>query len=108
MVIRVSFLWVDGMALWPFVLVKEAVTDPCLINHERIHLRQQLELGLIIFYIWYFAEYLIRRIQYKNHYRAYRNISFEREAFAHDHNLRYRQQRRWFAFIHYLRAAKPY
>ena len=102
MIVHISFLWVDGMALWPFVLVRQAKPDAFLLNHERIHLRQQLELGIIPFYIWYAVEYLIRRWQYKNHYKAYRNISFEREAFTNDHNLTYREQRSWYSFAKYL------
>lgn len=103
MIVHISFLWVDGMALWPFVLVRRAQPDAFLLNHERIHLRQQLELGVIPFYIWYAVEYIIRRWQYKDHYKAYRNISFEREAFTNDHNLTYRQQRLWYSFVKYLR-----
>lgn len=96
------FLWVDGMTLWPFVLVRRPQPPAFLINHERIHLRQQLELGLVVFYVWYFLEYLYRRFQYKDHYIAYRNISFEREAFANDRNMAYLSTRKWFAFWRYV------
>ena len=106
MIVQISFLWVEGMALWPFVLVRQAKPNVYLLNHERIHLRQQLELGLLPFYIWYGVEYLIRRLQYKDHYKAYCNISFEREAYANDHNLTYRQYRPWYAFVKYLKGVK--
>lgn len=101
--LNVSFLWVEGMALFPFILVR---INPCsrfLINHEQIHLRQQVELGLIVFYIWYFAEYLIRLIQYKKHYLAYLHISFEREAYQHQADLDYLKKRRLWAFWGYLK-----
>ncbi|SOD98659.1 hypothetical protein [Spirosoma fluviale] len=106
-VIRISSLGPDGMALFPFILVKHPKPGPALLNHERIHLRQQAELGIIPFYLWYFIEYLIRRLQYRHHYWAYRNISFEREAFANEHDLQYLQSRRWWSFWSYLTKNNP-
>lgn len=103
-VVRVPFLWVDGMALFPFVLVRQPNPSAVLLNHERIHLRQQMELGILPFYIWYFIEYGIRRIQHHDHYLAYRNISFEREAFAHDMDLAYLSKRPGYNFWRYRQA----
>jgi len=97
-----SFLWVEAIALFPFILVKRKGPGNVLINHECIHLRQQLEMGLILFYIWYFVEYLIRFLQYKNHYLAYLHISFEQEAYGNEGNLNYLGQRRFWAFWKYL------
>ena len=37
---------------------------------------------IMLFYVWYVIEYIIRLLLYRNHYRAYRNIVFEREAVA--------------------------
>lgn len=90
-----------GMALFPFILVRGKASE-ILINHEAIHLRQQLELGILPFYAWYLLEYLVRRIQYKNHYLAYRNISFEREAFQNEENLLYLGKRNVWRFVKYL------
>ncbi len=104
--IHVPFLRVNGMALFPFVLVQRPNPSPRLLNHERIHLRQQLELGIGAFYGWYLAEYLYRRWQLGNHDAAYRAISFEREAYANDHNLNYLGTRPWFAFWPYRRATQ--
>ena len=101
-IIHVASLGPDGMALFPFILVRHRNPGPTLINHERIHLRQQLELGVVPFYLWYVAEYLIRRIQYRDHYTAYRHICFEREAFANDQNLTYLSTRPYWTFRHYL------
>ncbi len=101
-IVCIPSLGPDGMALFPFILVRQPNPGPVLLNHERIHLRQQAELGILPFYLWYVVEYLIRRLRYGDHYTAYRNISFEREAFANDMNLVYLKQRRWWAFWHYL------
>ena len=92
------------MALFPFILVrdKELRLDKRLINHEKIHLRQQLELLVFPFYLWYLVEYFIRLIQYKNAHQAYINISFEREAYENDEDLAYLKNRKWFGFLRYV------
>ncbi|TDE18586.1 hypothetical protein [Dyadobacter psychrotolerans] len=101
-VLNVSFLWVEAMALFPFVLVKRKKPGTVLINHECIHLRQQLEMGLILFYIWYLAEYLIRLIRYRRHYLAYLHISFEQEAYRNEANSEYLRSRKFWSFLKYV------
>lgn len=76
-------------------------SDMILVNHEKIHFRQQLELLIIPFYILYVLNYLINLIKYKNHDQAYFHIVFEKEAYACDRNLAYLQQRRLFSWIKY-------
>lgn len=100
--LNISFLWVEGMAFFPFILLRHKSPSRYLLNHERIHLKQQLELGLIIFYLWYLAEYLIRLAQYRKHYLAYLHISFEQEAYTHERDLGYLGRRRFFAWWKYL------
>jgi hypothetical protein len=65
-------------------------------------LRQQLELLVIPFFIWYFIEYLFRLIQYKKADLAYRNISFEREAYANEKDLEYLKNRPLFKSLDFL------
>ncbi|MDQ1164454.1 hypothetical protein [Flavobacterium sp. SORGH_AS_0622] len=93
-----------GMAVFPFILIKYDFdkSNAVFVNHEKIHLKQQLELLIILFFIWYLFEYLIRLIQYKNAALAYRNISFEREAYAKETELDYLKQRSFFQFLHYI------
>lgn len=93
-----------GLAVFPFVFLKYSIDKENLvfINHERIHLRQQLELLIIPFFIWYFLEYLVRLIQYKNFDLAYRNICFEREAYANERNLDFLKQRSFLNFLKFL------
>jgi hypothetical protein len=76
-------------------------TDEVLINHERIHHRQQIELLILPFYILYISLYLYHLIRLKNHYRAYRAIIFEREAFSMDSDLGYLKRRKWWGFMKY-------
>ncbi len=93
-----------GLSLWPFIILKSDAlkTDIVLINHEKIHLKQQLELLVVVFYVTYFIEWIIRSLYFMNFYRGYRNISFEREAYDNEHNLNYSNERRPFSFIKYL------
>lgn len=72
------------------------------LNHERIHTAQIRELLYVFFYVFYVLEWLIRFIGCMNYYRAYENISFEREAYSNDRNLDYLKTRRHFAFLKYI------
>lgn len=73
-----------------------------LINHESIHIYQQLETFIIGFFILYTTEYLIKLIVYRNHQIAYKAISFEKEAFSNESNLRYLEERKLFSWIRYI------
>jgi len=96
------------MALYPFIIVRDArlATNATLLNHERIHLRQQLEMLILPFYIWYISEYFIRLIKYGDRKLAYRNISFEREAYANESNLNYLAKRPFWGFLKHLLQKK--
>ena len=93
-----------GLAVFPFVVVKYSVDkeNPLFVNHERIHLRQQLELLVIPFFLWYFLEFLLRLVQYRNMNLAYINISFEREAYANEKDLDYLKQSSFWTFLKYI------
>lgn len=60
-----------------------------VLNHESIHSKQMKGLLWIGFYLWYVIEWIVRLIQYKKSHDAYRNISFEREAYANEDDLEY-------------------
>jgi hypothetical protein len=96
----------NGMALFPFLLIKYKSPSKILINHERIHFRQQIELLIFPFYLWYVLEYLIHRLRGKSPNQAYRNISFEREAYENDENLEYLENRKPWAFWKYLKSRR--
>ena len=93
-----------GITIFPFIFIKnrELKRNKVLINHEKIHLKQQLELLILFFYIFYFLEWLFKFLKYKNAYTAYLNISFEREAYKEEENLNYLKERKNWAFINYL------
>jgi len=94
----------NGITLFPFIVLKnkQDITNIILINHEKIHLQQQIELLIIPFYIWYLLEFILRLLQYKNWHTAYRNISFEREAYLNETNLEYIKKRPKWAFLKFL------
>ena len=79
------------------LFVKGNTISPEEYNHENIHTRQMIEMLFIFFYIWYGIEWLIRLIQYKNGHTAYRNISFEKEAYKFEGYLSYLKERERFA-----------
>ena len=93
-----------GLSLWPYIILKEGALrkDQVLINHERIHLRQQKELLIIPFYLLYITEWVLRTLLYLDSYRAYQNISFEREAYVNEKDPDYLSKRKAFSFLDYL------
>ena len=80
---------------------KALVTEDDMI-HEFIHVKQWRELWYIGFLVWYIIEWLIRLVQYRNFNLAYRNISFEREAYDNEKNLSYLDTRKPFNWMKYL------
>ncbi|UZO81143.1 hypothetical protein NBT05_01380 [Aquimarina sp. ERC-38] len=93
-----------GVALWPFIVIKKDYLrhDRIFLNHERIHLRQQLELGVLFFYIWYVIEFFLKWLRFKNAHIAYQNISFEKEAYQNENDLHYLTKRSFWKFLVYL------
>lgn len=93
-----------GVSLWPFVILKnkDLKEDINFVNHEKIHLRQQIELLILPFYIWYLAEYIYRWFQYKDGFLAYKNISFEREAYSQEMKENYLEERKFWAFLQFV------
>ncbi|WP_221406344.1 hypothetical protein [Daejeonella rubra] len=104
-IIQLRKLPVQGMAMFPFIFLKtkDLKLDKRIINHELIHIRQQLELLIIPFYLLYFLNYLANWIYYRDHYLAYRNIVFEREAFENDLKPGYLKKRRFASWVNYFR-----
>lgn len=91
----------DGITFYPFVIVKKAelLEDAIFMNHERIHLKQQLELFLIGFYVWYFCSFVFHLVRFRNRHQAYHAIYFEQEAYLFEKDLTYLKRRAKFAFM---------
>jgi len=97
-------LKINGIALFPFIFIRkpEDKQNNILINHEKIHLRQQMELLVIFFYIFYVLEYYYWLFKLKNKDMAYRRISFEREAYENESDLDYLKKRKLWNFRKYV------
>lgn len=68
------------------------------INHEMIHTAQMKEMGYVLFYLWYLVEWLIKLVKLGDSNKAYRAISFEREAYGNEKNLTYTTTRAKYAW----------
>lgn len=73
--------------------------DKYVINHEKIHTAQQRELLFVPFYLLYVVEWCVKLLKYRSWKTAYYNISFEREAYTHGHDLTYLPKRPNYAWL---------
>lgn len=93
-----------GITLWPFIILSEKIKgtkdEQVTINHEQIHIRQQAEMLVIPFYVWYILEYVIRFIT--NGRRAYKLLSFEKEAYKFEKDFNYLKGRKFWAFLRFM------
>ena len=81
-----------GICLAPFGIYVRNLNHLDTIHHEKIHWQQQMEMLIILFYLWYVIEWFIKIFIYSK--KAYINISFERAAYAGDKG--------WYTWIKYL------
>lgn len=75
--------------------------DERIMNHEKIHSRQIFEMLILPFYLIYVLEWLIRFVKCGDSYKAYKNISFEREAYTNEKTYGYLKKRKPYEFIKY-------
>ncbi len=96
--------WIRGITIFPFIIIRNVNDrkDKVFFNHEKIHFKQQLELFIIIFYLWYLIEFVIHYLRVRDFYKAYMKISFEKEAYKNEKNLDYLKSRSYFEFVKYL------
>lgn len=80
-----------------FVRSGETLTEE-QINHEAIHTAQMREMLYVFFYLWYLVEWLVRLFKKGN---AYKNISFEQEAYDGQSLRQYLQTRQHYAWFFY-------
>jgi hypothetical protein len=104
MIIYTKHLNIGGLALFPFIFINSKLgpeRQKALINHERIHIRQQIEMLVIPFYLCYGINYLFNYLKLKNHQQSYRQIIFEREAFSKESDFGYLNARKFWGFLLY-------
>ncbi len=90
----------SAMAIYPFIFIrkdwyKKVSADKLhtTLRHEKIHFRQQLELLLMGFYLLYLIFWIIY---------GYKEIPFEREAYASAEDVDYLSKRKPFAWMKYI------
>ncbi len=101
----VSFItggWAAGITLSPFgiYIMEKYITNKFIINHESIHWKQQMEMGILLFYIWYGLEWFIKLFIHGK--QAYYHLSFELEAYYHEDDLNYLIKRKHFSWFKYI------
>ena len=84
-----------GITMYPFIFYRGNLNER-FVNHEKIHIRQQVELLVLPFFVIYILHYIINFIRYAEHDKAYRNIIFEKEAYGNEKNLDYLNTRKIF------------
>lgn len=72
---------INAIVIYPFILYGDREPLESIIRHELVHIQQIKRDGVGKFYAKYLFEYLMGRKKGLTHYEAYRNISYEREAF---------------------------
>ena len=93
----ITFNWPLAITLAPFGIYVnqkyssiEKLSASTKRHEANIHWPQQLELLIIFFYILYLLEWFIKFFIYGK--KAYRNISFEREAYHFDNDVNYKRK----------------
>tara|TARA_R110002020_G_scaffold389425_2_gene600078 strand:+ start:730 stop:1032 length:303 start_codon:yes stop_codon:yes gene_type:complete len=92
---RFSPIDINAIALFPFVFSKGLMGN-VVRNHEAIHFQQQLETGVIGFYIIYALNFVWLRLAGITGAVAYKNLKAEKEAYENELNMNYLAEReRW-------------
>ena len=58
------------------------------------------EMLYVFFYIWYLIEWLVNLCIYKSFNKAYRNISFENEAYKYMYDKDYLKNRKHYRWLY--------
>lgn len=124
----IPFKGYQAITIWPLIFARKSAKwlKDYVENHEKIHLAQQLEvilislaiiaftvcifgiswwwllLSLAVYYTLYGMEYMIRHLAYGSPKEAYRNISFEQEAYMNERDIQYLRDRKPFAWVKYI------
>ena len=99
----IPFKGFAAINLFGIIFVRNGVVvSDRMLNHERIHTRQMIEMLFVFFYLWYLLEWLIRLPFHGFGKEAYYRISFEIEAYEHEEDLDYLSDRKWFAWFKFL------
>jgi hypothetical protein len=71
-----------AITLFPFIFYRGRGLSVSALRHETVHLWQQAALLVLPFYVLYLVFWIVGLLRYRNGHRAYREIPFERSAYA--------------------------
>ena len=100
-----------GITLFFWIIIREEYRDvdfykgkrfETIKNHEMIHFKQQLEMLVIPFFLWYGVEFILKVFSNKGFTKAYKSLSFEREAFGNEDDLEYLNNRKPYTWLKYI------
>ena len=94
------FINIGAITLWPFVISRTSFNKRVL-DHEKIHIRQQQEMLVIGFYIMYVYYWLCGYLVHRDSQIAYFSIPFEQEAYEKEHDENYLHNRPFWAWRQY-------
>ena len=94
------FITINAITLWPFVISRTSF-NKLVLDHEKIHIRQQQEMLVIGFYIMYVYYWLCGYLVHRDSQIAYFSIPFEQEAYENEHDEDYLANRPFWAWRHY-------
>jgi hypothetical protein len=89
----ISPISIKAITLGPLVFSEEEM-DQRVRRHETIHFQQYIELGFIGFWCLYLWDYAKGYIKHKDGSKAYYSIRFELEAYKHDQEANYLDNRK--------------
>lgn len=97
-----------AVALFPFIIFSsEKEMVPWIINHERVHLKQQLETGFVGTFIWSFLETMYALLVLKKNLKeAYLWRCSEQEAYRNQHDSQYLENRPLWAQFKCIKGKK--
>ncbi|MBU2503664.1 MAG: hypothetical protein KJ879_01245 [Nanoarchaeota archaeon] len=81
----------DGITLYPFIFMtfsEKKAKKTKLLHHEWIHVNQVRKEGFFKFYFSYISQALFNLLRYGNLKKAYRNISYEKEAYSKEEKIK--------------------
>jgi hypothetical protein len=98
------FNYYTGLSFFIFIWISRLEKDETrLVRHEKIHFWQQVEMLFVFHWLIYGFFYLVARAKGHGHYVAYRYNPFELEAFTHEYNVEYLEQRKPFAWLQFIK-----
>jgi len=101
---RIFSINFEGFTFYPFILLSGENTEKDIYNHELIHIQQTEETFFIGYILILVTQYTFNLCKYRNLYKAYRNLAFEKEAYDNMKNLDYLKSRKKFAWLTYFKC----